>query len=225
MYPDGYIPPILTIDGLIFRVENGSLEVMLIRRQADPFKGALALPGGYNAAGETTTDALDRVIKKKCGIGVADLKYVEQLYTFDTVARDPRGHAVSVAYIGIGTGLEPSISENTQEPAFYPVASLPKLAYDHYSIIKYAHERLRSKLTYTNTAFALMPQTFTLTELQTTYEAVFVRKLDKRNFRKKYLSLDLIEETGEIRQDGAHRPARLYRFRKQELESIERNFD
>jgi 8-oxo-dGTP diphosphatase len=224
-YTTEYVPPVLTVDGIIFRLQGTALEVLLIRREAEPFKDTWALPGGYNAAGETTRQALARILHAKGGIDSEKLRYTEQLYTFDTVARDPRGHAVSVTYLGLGTDLEPELSSTTQHPAFFQVADLPELAYDHADIIKYAHERLRAKLTYTNAAFAFLQPHFTLTELQTAYEAVFGQSFDKRNFRKKYLSLDLIEETGELRQEGAHRPARLYRFCKQGLQTLERSFD
>jgi len=220
-----YVPPILTIDSVVFRLQGGVLEVLLIRRQAEPFKGAWALPGGYNAAGETTQEAMARILHAKGGIAVDDLKYVEQLFTFDTVAKDPRGPAVSVAYMGLGTDLEPTASKSTQQPQFFPINDLPDLAYDHANIIVYAHERLRSKLTYTNAIYGLLPAMFTLTELQSAYEAVFGRAFDKRNFRKKFLSLNLIDETGDSRQDGAHRPARLYHFTSPNLETLERSFD
>lgn len=225
MYPDGYVPPILTVDSVILQLQHSQLAVLLIQRSQEPFKGTWALPGGYDAAGETTSDAMTRILQAKGGLETRALQYIEQLFTFDTVARDPRGHAVSVTYVGLGTNLEPAISKATQQPAFFPVANLPKLAYDHADIIQYAHERLRSKLTYTNAIFGLLPKVFTLTELQTAYEAVFGRPFDKRNFRKKYLSLDLIEETGEMRQEGAHRPARLYRFCQSGLQTLERSFD
>ena len=101
MYPDNYKPPILTVDSVIFQLLDGELSVLLIRRSNDPFKGAWALPGGYCAAGETTHGAMDRILETKAGINTKDLGLVEQLYTFDTVARDPRGHAVSVTYMGL----------------------------------------------------------------------------------------------------------------------------
>jgi 8-oxo-dGTP diphosphatase len=224
-YTEPYVAPTLVVDSVIFQLVNDVLSVLLIRRNQEPFLNTWALPGGYNAAGETTTDAMARVLRTKTGIEVSGLSYVEQLFTFDTVARDPRGHAVSVTYMGLGINLEPGASTETQQPDFFPVNDLPELAYDHANIVKYAHERLRAKLTYTNAIFGLLPTTFTLTELQTAYEAVFGRAFDKRNFRKKYLSLELIEETGEVRQIGAHRPARLYHFRKSDLQSLERSFD
>ncbi len=225
MYKGEYVAPILVVDSVIFQLVNNELYVLLIKRSQEPFLGTWALPGGYDAAGETTTDAQARILKDKAGIKTEDLDYIEQLYTFDTVARDPRGHAVSVTYTGLGKDLVPKESKTTQHPGFFPVNDLPKLAYDHTKIIKYAHERLQTKITYTNAVFALLPKFFTLSQLQTAYEAILCRPLDKRNFRKKFLSLDLIQPTSEMQREGAHRPARLYKFNKQELEILSRSFD
>lgn len=224
MYSGEYTPPTLTVDCVLFQLDDNVLTVMLIQRTNEPFKGAWALPGGYNAAGETTGQAMNRVLKNKTGVDTKDLKLIEQLYTFDTVARDPRGHAVSVTYLGLGKDLSPG-GKNTQNPHFFPVDRLPELAYDHNDIIAYAHKRLKSKITYTNAIFALLPKKFTLTELQQAYEAVLGKALDKRNFRKKFLSLGLIEETNEMLKEGAHRPARLYRFASAGLQVLERSFD
>ncbi len=224
-YTSEYVPPILTVDSVVFQLIDAKLSVLLIERTNEPFKGAYALPGGYNAAGETTIDAMSRVLKAKGGVGPEDLRYVQQLYTFDTVARDPRGHAVSVTYMGLGKDIVPVGSQTTQDPQFFPITDLPKLAYDHEDIIKYAHERLKSKIMYSNAVYALLDPMFTLTQLQSAYEAILCKPLDKRNFRKKFLSLDLIQETKEMFKDGAHRPARLYRFNKQEIENLSRSFD
>lgn len=220
-----YIAPILTIDGVVFQILNNQLCVLLVRRAAEPFKGHHALPGGYNAAGETTHECLSRILHNKAGVTNKQLKLIEQLYTFDTVARDPRGHAVSVTYMGLGKDIVPSENDTTQSPGFYPINDLPDLAYDHADIIKYAQERLASKITYTNAIFALLDQYFTLTQLQSAYEAIFGRLLDKRNFRKKFLSLGLVRQTDEYQREGAHRPARLYTFNSQELETLVRSFD
>ncbi|RYF27900.1 MAG: NUDIX hydrolase [Chloroflexi bacterium] len=223
-YTQPYTPPTLVVDAVIFQIVNNQLQVVLIERAADPFKGMWALPGGYNAVGETTRDALQRVVQEKAGINLsADLSYVEQLYTFDTVARDPRGHAVSVTYMGCGRNVEWSKSE--AHTASFPVDNLPKLAYDHADIIQYAHKRLAAKLTYTNAVYAFLPKRFTLSELQAAYQSVLGRELDKRNFRKKFLSLGLIHETDEMKREGAHRPARLYEFNATELEALSRSFD
>ena len=222
-YTKPYTPPTLTVDAVIFQVNNSTLEVLLLKRPNEPFKGEWALPGGYNAKGETTTDALERVVFQKTGVKIKDdLRYIEQLYTFDTINRDPRGHAVSVTYMGCGRNI--TYNEDL-EVAFFDVNKIPKLAYDHANIIKYAKERLIAKMTYTNSAFAFLDRRFTLTQLQTVYEIVFGREFDKRNFRKKFLSLNLIHETNELWRDGAHRPAKLYEFNSSKLKNLDRSLD
>lgn len=223
-YTKPYQPPTVTVDAVIFQLNNNALEVLLVQRSKDPFSGAWALPGGYSAQGQTTLEALATKVSTKAGVDIhKDLKYIEQLYTFDSVARDPRGHAVSVTYMGCGLNIEPSDGSETTQ--FFPIDSLPALAYDHKQIIRYAHERLCAKLTYTNAVYGLLPKQFTLTQLQTAYEAVFGRELDKRNFRKKFLTLELIRETNKMFREGAHRPAKLYEFNNQKLESLTRSFD
>ena len=222
-YTKPYTPPTLTVDAVIFQVSNNALEVLLLKRPNEPFKGEWALPGGYNAKGETTTDALERVVSQKTGVKIKeDLRYIEQLYTFDTINRDPRGHAVSVTYLGCGRNI--TYNEDL-EVAFFDVNKIPKLAYDHANIIKYAKERLIAKMTYTNSAFAFLDRRFTLTQLQTVYEIVFGHEFDKRNFRKKFLNLNLIHETDKLWRDGAHRPAKLYEFNSNKLEILDQSFD
>ena len=223
-YDKPYVAPTLTVDAVIFQITNSVLEVLLMKRPNEPFKGEWALPGGYNAEGETTTKALHRIVEQKTGIDIdTDLRYIEQLYTFDTIDRDPRGHAVSVTYMGCGREI--ALRDAGAHVAFLDVDNLPDLAYDHVNIIAYARERLIAKLTYTNAVSAFLEKRFTLTQLQSAYEIIFGREFDKRNFRKKFLSLNLIHETDELRRDGAHRPAKLYQFNSQTLESLSRSFD
>ena len=223
-YKKQYIPPTLTVDLVLFQIINNELCVLLMKRPNDPFKGMWALPGGYNPESETTMEALNRIVKNKIGIDTnKDLSYIEQLYTFDTVARDPRGHAVSVTYMGCSQNL--ILNKSPNEFAFFPIAKLPRTAYDHADIVRYAHKRMSSKITYTNAAFAFLADTFTLTELQFVYEAIFGRKLDKRNFRKKFLSLNLINETKKIQKVSAHRPAKLYKFKSKSIEELARSFE
>ena len=223
-YDKPYVAPTLTVDAVIFQITNSVLEVLLMKRPNEPFKGEWALPGGYNAEGETTTKALHRIVEQKTGIDIdTDLRYIEQLYTFDTIDRDPRGHAVSVTYMGCGREI--ALRDAGAHVAFLDVDNLPDLAYDHVNIIAYARERLIAKLTYTNAVSAFLEKRFTLTQLQSAYEIIFGREFDKRNFRKKFLSLNLIHETDELWRDGAHRPAKLYQFNSQTLESLSRSFD
>jgi 8-oxo-dGTP diphosphatase len=220
-----YRPPILTIDGVVFQIINGALSVLLIKRRNDPFNGRYALPGGYNPEGETTTDALSRILKTKAGVDAKNMGLVEQLYTFDAIGRDPRGHAVSLVYMALSINVVPVIGKNTEEPEFFSLKELPELAYDHTEIIKYAHDRLKSKIGYTNAVFALLPPHFTLSQLQSAYETILGHSLDKRNFRKKFLALNALEATKETVRDGAHRPAQLYRFKEPGLKSLSRDFD
>ena len=223
-YSTTYVPPILTVDAVIFQLNGTELEVLLTQRQEEPFKGEWALPGGYNPSGQTTLEALSAIVRRKVGLDLdAQLPYIEQLYTFDTVARDPRGHAVSVTYMGCGRAIE--LSGGSQNAEFFPVDRLPGLAYDHEKIIEYARDRLGAKLTYTNAVSGLLESKFTLSQLQTAYEAVMGREIDKRNFRKKFLSLGLIHETPDMWREGAHRPAKLYAFNNESLEVLARSFE
>ncbi|HXV26532.1 MAG TPA: NUDIX domain-containing protein [Candidatus Paceibacterota bacterium] len=207
----GYRELSISTDVVVFTVHDDALNVLLIKRAKVPFKGAWALPGGFPRTGETLTGTVERVLREKSGVrGV----YVEQLYTFDSSGRDPRGDIPSVAYVALVpvSRLKPRTSATLQSPTLFPASRPPKLAFDHKRIIGYALKRVRAKLGYTNAAYSLLPRTFTLTELQRVYEAVLGRKLDKRNFRKKFLSLGLIRSTGRTTKGGQRRPARLYAF-------------
>lgn len=224
MTSESYVAPNVSIDAIVFQIIDEKLCVLLIQRAQEPFKGEWALPGGYNPRGETTKQAMLRVLKEKAGIKVTDLGLIEQLYTFDTTARDPRGHAISVSYMGLSYRLAPQASKTTQNPQFFPLDDMPPLAYDHSEIINYARERLIRKIAYTNAVYALLPKLFTLSQLQIAYEAVIGKKLDKRNFRKRFLAHNITRETDELYMDGAHRPARLYTFKKPGLQLLHRFF-
>jgi len=220
-----YTPPTVTVDGVVFQIVAGQLMVLLIQRARDPFKNAWALPGVYCSREETTTEALRRAWRSKAGLPATAVAYTEQLYTFDVAAaQDPRGHAVSVIYLGLSHDLQPA-GANAENPTFFAVDTLPQLAYEHQTIIAAARERLRNKLTYTNIAYALLPKQFSLSQLQTAYEAALGQPLDKRNFRKKIAALEIIEPTGTYNKEGAHRPARLYRFKQQQLQVVSRNLE
>ena len=191
---------------------ESALHVLLARLAAGPFAGWRALPGGRVQAGETLDDAAARELAAHSGL--AD-PYLEQLYTFGSPERDPRGHVVSVAYLG----LTPMRAVAESGPAgkyaaleWHPVAALPRLAYDHGAVVASAVARLQAKLRYTNLAYALLDETFTLADLQSVYESVLGRHLDRRNFRKKILALGWLRALGRKRR-GPHRPASLYVFR------------
>ena len=206
-----YWPPGVTVDVVIFTIEEGELKLLLIRRTADPFRDFWALPGGFLLKNETAEHASVRILKEK--VGIRNI-YLEQLYTFDSPARDPRGHVLTVAYMALvpRENLRFGEWQGVQGPALFPLKNLPKLAFDHRSIIGYAVRRLRAKLEYTNVAFSLLPKEFALNDLQRTYEIILGRKLDKRNFRKKFSMLGLVHPTRKMIRGKRQRPARLYTF-------------
>ena len=225
MSKSGYVAPNVSVDSVIFQLVDGELMVLLIKRASAPFKDKWALPGGYMPVGETSSQANARILNAKAGLSLSRLGYLEQIYTFDTVARDPRGHALSITFMGLGRALTPKASQQTHSPVFFPVQDLPDdLAFDHGQIIKFALDKLKSKITHTNAVSALLPKMFTLSQAQTAYEKVLNRKLDKRNFRKKFMSLGLALPTSEHHMDGAHRPARLYKFKNGGLVDFSRSF-
>ncbi len=210
-YDKPYQPPVVTVDVVIFNTINNILHVLVSKRAKDPFKNQWSLPGGYSPADKMLIDSLQEISLRKAGIDIKKLQYLEQFYAFDSIDRDPRGHAISIAYFGCGHNLE--LEKANQESKFIPINDLPKLAYDHQEIIKLALQKIANQLDHSNISSSLLPKTFTLSQLQTLYEQILNQELDKRNFRKKILKSDLLEETGELKKDGAHRPAKTYYFK------------
>ncbi|MGH8907061.1 MAG: NUDIX hydrolase [Egibacteraceae bacterium] len=178
---------------------------LAVRRDHDPFVGAWSLPGGAVRRDEDLEKAARRVLSES--LGTAQPRHLEQLASFGAPDRDPRGRVVSVSYLA----LLPARVVPRPAARWWSVAAAPGLAFDHARILASAIERLRGKLSYSNVAYGLLPEEFTLSDLQAVYEAVLDRALDKRNFRKKVLSLGMLQEA-EGQRRGSHRPAQLYRF-------------
>ncbi len=211
--------PAIAVDTVIFTMSDADLLVLLVRRRGEPFAGHWAIPGGFVEDGESLDDAASRELREETGV---DDVYLEQLYTFGRPDRDPRGRVISVVYYALlRQAILPAAADDAADARWFPLRDLPPLAFDHAEVLDYALSRLRNKVEYTNIVFSLLPDTFTLTELQRVYEIILGRALDKRNFRKKIGSLDLVEPTGAVRRDGAHRPARLYQFRSREPMIVE----
>lgn len=210
-YSYTYPRPALTVDCVVFGFDEGELKVLLVQRDLEPFKGSWALPGGFVRVDESLDDAARRELREETAL--RDV-FLEQLYTIGTLGRDPRERVVTVAYYAlVPVGLhEVKASTDAASAAWFCVSDLPTLAFDHDAIVEKAVERLRGKVRYVPIGFELLPEKFTLSQLQHLYEAILERPLDKRNFRKKILGMDVLVETNEIEQDVAHRAARLYRF-------------
>lgn len=210
--PAHYDRPSVTVDLAIFTVLHRALHVLLVKRRQAPFAGMWALPGGFVHMDESLEDAARRELREESG--VEDV-YLEQLYTFGDPGRDPRTRVITVAHFALVRAEHQRLRAATDAAAvnWFPAYDPPALAFDHRQILDYAITRLRYKLEYTALAFELLPEEFTLTELQETYEHVLNEQLDKRNFRRKVQQANVLEETGR-RRVGEHRPARLFRFRE-----------
>src|SRR6058998_3364101 len=181
-----YPRPALTVDCVVFGFDEGELKVLLIERALAPFKGRWALPGGFVRVDETVDDAARRELVEETGL--RDV-FLEQLYTFGEVNRDPRERVVSVAYYALVklADFSTKAATDARDARWFPLSKVPQLAFDHAEILATALTRLKGKVRYQPIGFELLPPKFTLSELQHLYESVLGAKLDKRNFRKKVL--------------------------------------
>jgi ADP-ribose pyrophosphatase YjhB (NUDIX family) len=210
-YTYEYPHPAVTVDGVVFGYDDADLKVLLIQRDAAPYKLKWAIPGGFVGIDEGLEEAARRELEEETGI---TRLYLEQLYTFGEPKRDPRERIISVAYYALVKLADHAVraASDARNVAWFPVADIPQLAFDHEEILEAALRRLKAKIRYEPIGFELLPEKFPLSELQRLYETILEQPLDKRNFRKKILSMGLLADTEEIQQDVAHRAARLYRF-------------
>lgn len=207
-----YPHPAITTDVVVFTLSEQRLKLLLIKRAGEPHSGMWALPGGFLDIHEDLDACAKRELEEETGL--QDV-YLEQLYTFGKPDRDPRERVISVTYYALvrADRMQIKAASDAADVKCFSLEDLPELAFDHHKIIQLAHRRLVAKLNYSTIAFQFMPDTFTLSELQAVYEILLNEKLDKRNFRKRMLALGQIEETGELRRNGKHRPARVYRVK------------
>jgi 8-oxo-dGTP diphosphatase len=215
-----YDRPSVTIDVVIFSLIEEELQVLLVQRKYPPFGGLWAIPGGFVHMDESLEEAAARELEEETGVTNV---YIEQLYTFGQPDRDPRTRVITVAYFALVpyTDIEHRPGDDAQATAWFPMNALPeKLAFDHAEILDYALTRLRYKLEYTSVGLQLLPDEFTLTDLQHAYEIILGEALDKRNFRRKILSSGILEKTGKKKKDGEGRPAMLYRYREDAIAEV-----
>src|SRR5213083_539972 len=211
----------LTVDCVVFGFDEGELKVLLIQRALEPFKNRWALPGGFVRVDETLEEAARRELAEEAGLKNV---FLEQLYTFGGLDRDPRERVVSVAYYALVklAAHDTKAATDAADARWFPVSKVPKLAFDHADILATALARLKGKVRYQPIGFELLPPKFTLSQLQHLYEAVLEADLDKRNFRKKVLSFDLLVPLKEKQMAGRHRPAQLFRFDAERYEKLKR---
>ncbi len=208
---DNFFKSAFTVDNVIFGFDEADLKVLLIKRAEAPFEGKWALPGYFVYPNEDLDTAAKRVLQELTGLRNV---YLEQVKTFGAPGRHPMGRVITVAYFSLV-----KISAFTLQPAsiaskaqWHSVSRLRNLAFDHKEILDAAFHRLKWGIRTRPVGFELLPRKFTLTQLQHLYEAILETELDKRNFRKKILSMDLLIDLDETQEGVAHRPARLYSF-------------
>jgi 8-oxo-dGTP diphosphatase len=213
--------PAVTVDCVVFGFDEADLKLLLIQRKIGPYEGKWALPGGFVRIEESLESAARRELAEETGI---DELYLEQLYSFGDPDRDPRERVISIAYYALVKLADHALraASDAQDVAWFPVAELPSLAFDHDRIADTALRRLKAKVRYEPIGFELLPEKFTLGELQRLYEAVLETSIDKRNFRKRILGTGLIDPLDEYQRDVAHRAAQYYRFNRPHYEQLKK---
>jgi 8-oxo-dGTP diphosphatase len=213
---------VLAVDVVVFSLREGVLVTRLMTVNRPPnYVNRPGFPGGIIRPKETSLEAAERILEERGGIAVKKV-HLEQLYTFSRVDRDPRGRVVSVAYLALvpWEDISGEESKSNDKMQWQEVSKAKNLAYDHDEVLDVALERLRSKIEYTTMIGHMLPNDFTLTELESAYKVILKKELDKRNFRKKILSLDILESADKKRAGGRFRPAELYRFKSRKVQEI-----
>ncbi len=221
MYTYEYPHPAVTTDCVVFGFNGEKLNLLLINRGIEPYKGSWALPGGFMKMDETAEQGALRELQEETG--VKDI-YIEQLQAFSTIDRDPRERVLTIAFLAFirQEKYEVIAGDDAAKAQWFPIDELPDLAFDHKEIITVAQNKLRWKMTYEPLAFRLLNKTFTITQLQTIYEVVFDKKYDRRNFYKKITTLGYLIPTGEQQQANG-RPATLYAFDEKRYREVTQN--
>ncbi len=204
----------LTVDAVVFGYDSTpKISVLLVKRLYEPYKDHWAIPGGFVEEGESLERAVHRELEEETGVNIG---YLEQLYTFGTPNRDPRGRVVSVAYFGLvkPDTFKISASSDAKAVEWFDINQLPQLAFDHHEIMEVAIKRLRAKITYEPIGFELLDEKFPFSDLENLYSTLLGREIDRRNFRKKILSFGMLDELDQKVKKSAGRPANLFRFNK-----------
>ncbi len=206
-----YPRPAVSADCVVFGLDADNLKVLLIQRRKSPFQGVWALPGGFVEIDEDLDSAARRELKEETGLSKV---YLEQLYTFGQVERDPRGRVITVAYFALVNLARHTVraASDASRAVWFSMSDLPALAFDHEEILSVGYQRLKNKVRYQPIGFELLPAKFTLRQLQQMYEIILGRELDKRNFRRKILSMGILVELDQFESNVARRAARLFRF-------------
>lgn len=210
----------VAVDAVLFGYQEGRIYILLIKQKYGPLKGKWALPGGFVRNDESLTHAVRRELKEETGVNV---DYLEQLYTFgDDLDRDPRARTISISYFALINTNKVVLKADTdaEEAQWFEFDKIPSLAFDHRKIIKTAKDRLKAKVHYQPIGFNLLSKTFPFSDLENLYTAILEKPIDRRNFRKKVLGFNILQETNQIKKVGAGRPAKMYRFNSRKYKQL-----
>lgn len=218
-YTYEYPRPSVTTDCVIFGYNGKELNILLIERGIEPFKGKWALPGGFIQMDETAEEGALRELYEETG--VKDV-YIEQLFTFSDIERDPRGRVISIAFYALvkSTDFDVVGGDDAKSAKWFPIKDIPSLAFDHERILRVAHQRLKSKIRYQPIGFELLNDEFTVPELQDLYESVLEVQFDRRNFNRKIMKLEILLPLDKKKEGVAHKAARYFKFDNLKYEEL-----
>ena len=214
-----YPHPAVTTDCVIFGFNGERLQVLLIERGIEPFKGRWAFPGGFLKMDETAEEGAKRELKEETGLENA---YIQQLHTFSAPNRDPRERVITIAYYALVNIQEVKGGDDAASARWFPLDEIPPLAFDHDYILRMATQKLREQIHFQPIGFELLPAKFTIKELQSLYEAILGINFDRRNFSKKILHLEILTELDETIWPTPKREAKLYKFNSEKYEELKR---
>ena len=214
-----YPHPAVTTDCVIFGFDGERLQVLLIERGIEPYKGKWAFPGGFLKMDETAEEGARRELKEETGL---DGAYMEQVHTFSAPERDPRERVITIAYYALVKIQEVKGGDDAASARWFPLDDIPSLAFDHDYILRMATQRLREQIHFQPIGFELLPEKFTLKELQLLYEAILGINFDRRNFSKKMMHLEILTDLEETVWPTPKREAKLYKFNAEKYEELKR---
>lgn len=212
----------IAVDSVVFGYKDSSLQVLLIEQKFGSQNSYWALPGGLVKNDESLLQAVKRELKEETNV---EINYLEQLYTFgDDISRDPRNRVVSVAYFALVNPDKFNLiaDSDADNVSWFSVDKIPNLAFDHKEMIIKAIDRLKTKLVYQPIGFDLLPRKFLFSDLENMYSTILNKEIDRRNFRKKFLSFNILEETDEYNNPKSGRPAKFYKFKKDQYKILEK---
>ncbi|MEE9350215.1 MAG: NUDIX domain-containing protein [Flavobacteriaceae bacterium] len=212
----------VAVDAVVFGYSDNKLKILLIQQKFGSTTSKWALPGGFVKDTETLEQAVIRELNEETGVKA---NYLEQLYTFGAINRDERARVISISYIALINPKNYSLKADTdaKDTKWFDINDIPKLAFDHNDIITNGLERLKAKINYQPIGFELLNSKFPFSDLESLYQTILSKKIDRRNFRKKLLSFEILQETTEIQNIGSGRPAKLFKFNKHKYRELERN--